>query len=112
MMELSDMWDCSFVLISPFLHQVSQFWFLGNETQRFTEFLEVLGGKPVDIASLPEPLQSLCLQSSTYWARKAAGESPEQSSMLEKCTVSAQAPLGGEASKWRISTGISEPSHT
>uniref|UniRef100_A0A3B3RBP4 BRICHOS domain containing 5 n=1 Tax=Paramormyrops kingsleyae TaxID=1676925 RepID=A0A3B3RBP4_9TELE len=65
-------------LLGDSTQKVSQFWFLGNETQRFTEFLEVLGGKPVDTASLPEPLQPLCLQSSTYWARKAAGPAKQR----------------------------------
>ncbi|KAJ8363753.1 hypothetical protein SKAU_G00125840 [Synaphobranchus kaupii] len=53
--------------------QVNQFWLMGNETQRRTEFLGVLGGSHVDASTLQEPLQTLCLQSSIYWTRRADG---------------------------------------
>ncbi|XP_064178939.1 BRICHOS domain-containing protein 5 isoform X2 [Anguilla rostrata] len=53
--------------------KVNQFWLVGNETQRHTEFLGVLGGSQVDASTLQEPLQTLCQQSSIYWTRRADG---------------------------------------
>ncbi|KAJ8413657.1 hypothetical protein AAFF_G00081640 [Aldrovandia affinis] len=53
--------------------QVSQFWLVGNETQRHTEFLGVLGSSHVNVSTLQEPLQTLCQQSSIYWTRRADG---------------------------------------
>ncbi|CAB1313107.1 unnamed protein product [Coregonus sp. 'balchen'] len=46
---------------------------LGNETQRHTEFLGVMGGSKVDMSTLEEPLQALCQHSSIHWTRRQDG---------------------------------------
>ncbi|XP_014035168.1 BRICHOS domain-containing protein 5 isoform X1 [Salmo salar] len=46
---------------------------LGNETQRQTEFLGVMGGSQVDVSTLEEPLQALCRHSSIHWTRRQDG---------------------------------------
>uniref|UniRef100_A0A673WP46 BRICHOS domain containing 5 n=1 Tax=Salmo trutta TaxID=8032 RepID=A0A673WP46_SALTR len=46
---------------------------LGNETQRQTEFLGVMGGSQVDVSTLEEPLQALCQHSSIHWTRRQNG---------------------------------------
>lgn len=46
----------------------------GNETQRQTEFLGVLGASEVDVSTLDQPVQDLCQDSSVHWTRRADGE--------------------------------------
>lgn len=46
----------------------------GNQTQRQTQFLEVLGGRlVVDPSTLEQPLQELCQDRAIRWTRRAAG---------------------------------------
>ncbi|XP_063076972.1 BRICHOS domain-containing protein 5 [Engraulis encrasicolus] len=53
--------------------QVNQFWLVGNDTRRQSEFLGVLAGSQVDTSTLQEPVQDLCQQSTIYWTRRADG---------------------------------------
>ncbi|KAL2078153.1 hypothetical protein ACEWY4_025838 [Coilia grayii] len=53
--------------------QVNQFWLVGNETRRQSEFLGVIAGSQVDTSTLQEPIQDLCQQSSIYWTKRADG---------------------------------------
>ncbi|KAL4624545.1 BRICHOS domain-containing protein 5 [Arapaima gigas] len=76
-MEKSD-YDNMHSLLNESQEKVSHFQLVGNETQRHTELLGVLGGHHVDVSTLHEPLQSLCLQSSIYWVRKADGPAKQR----------------------------------
>ncbi|KAJ7984709.1 hypothetical protein DPEC_G00357570 [Dallia pectoralis] len=51
----------------------SQLVVLGNETQRHTEFLGVMGGSHVDVSTLEEPLRDLCQHSFIHWTRRQDG---------------------------------------
>ncbi|XP_071387069.1 BRICHOS domain-containing protein 5-like [Centroberyx affinis] len=71
-MEKSD-YENVHSLLRESAHKQSQFQLSGNETQRQTEFLGVLGASQVDVSTLEEPLQALCRDSSVHWTRRADG---------------------------------------
>ncbi|XP_020316558.1 BRICHOS domain-containing protein 5 isoform X2 [Oncorhynchus kisutch] len=68
-MEKSDYENMQFLLQQSIQTEV----LLGNETQRQTEFLGVMGGSQVDVSTLEEPLQALCRHSSIHWTRRQEG---------------------------------------
>eukprot|EP00063_Salmo_salar_P089324 XP_014064159.1 PREDICTED: BRICHOS domain-containing protein 5-like isoform X2 [Salmo salar] len=68
-MERSD-YENVHSLLQQSTQQESQLVLLGNETQRQTEFLGVMGGSQVDVSTLEEPLQALCQHSSIHWTRR------------------------------------------
>ncbi|KAM9336888.1 BRICHOS domain-containing protein 5 [Symphorus nematophorus] len=71
-MEKSD-YDNVHSLLHDSTHKQSQFHLSGNETQRQTEFLGVLGDSQVDVSTLEEPFQALCQDRSVHWTRRAEG---------------------------------------
>ncbi|KAF1374122.1 hypothetical protein PFLUV_G00245980 [Perca fluviatilis] len=70
-MEKSD-YDNVQSLLHESTHK-SQFQLSGNETRRQTEYLGVLAASQVDLATLDEPLQALCQDSSIHWTRRVEG---------------------------------------
>ncbi|XP_029934076.1 BRICHOS domain-containing protein 5 isoform X2 [Myripristis murdjan] len=71
-MEKSD-YDNVHSLLHQSTHKQNQFQLSGNDTQRQTEFLAVLGASQVDVSTLDKPVQDLCLGSSVHWTRRANG---------------------------------------
>ncbi|XP_039644617.1 BRICHOS domain-containing protein 5 isoform X3 [Perca fluviatilis] len=71
-MEKSD-YDNVQSLLHESTHKQSQFQLSGNETRRQTEYLGVLAASQVDLATLDEPLQALCQDSSIHWTRRVEG---------------------------------------
>ncbi|XP_071247170.1 BRICHOS domain-containing protein 5-like [Salvelinus alpinus] len=71
-MERSD-YENVHSLLQQSTQQESQLVLLGNETQRQTEFLGVMGGSQVDVPTLEDPLQALCQKSSIHWTRLCDG---------------------------------------
>ncbi|KAM9390734.1 BRICHOS domain-containing protein 5-like [Salvelinus alpinus] len=75
-MERSD-YENVHSLLQQSTQQESQLVLLGNETQRQTEFLGVMGGSQVDVPTLEDPLQALCQKSSIHWTRTHNSETKE-----------------------------------
>ncbi|XP_076025830.1 BRICHOS domain-containing protein 5 [Genypterus blacodes] len=71
-MEKSD-YENVHSLLQESTHQQGQFQPSGNETQRQTEFLGVLGDSQVDVSTLEDPVQALCQDSSVHWTRRTEG---------------------------------------
>ncbi|XP_072311875.1 BRICHOS domain-containing protein 5 [Eucyclogobius newberryi] len=62
--------------VRSFLHQPkqkAQYYLIVNETLRQTEFLSVIGSSLVDMSTLEEPLQQLCLDRTVHWTQKTDG---------------------------------------
>ncbi|KAL0983943.1 hypothetical protein UPYG_G00135030 [Umbra pygmaea] len=61
----------------------SQLVLMGNETQRQTEFLAVMGGSQVDASTLGGPLLALCQHSFIHWTQRQDG--PVQQRLVYFC---------------------------